>query len=94
MKKKPKFSFHVTVETHAQTGDVVAVYFQIRKGKAAVTKEHADGNLFADYDQRGELLGIELLAPCSAEVLDNIAREAPERRFVRKTVPQGMLVTV
>jgi len=90
--KKPEFSFRVTVETHDETGQVVAVYFQIRKGKPKTTKEYADGNLFADYDHRGDLLGIELLAPCKAAVLDKIAKDAPEKQFVRDAVPQGMLV--
>ncbi len=90
--KTPKFSFRVSVEAHDQTGEVMAVYFQIRKGKAKTTKEYADGNLFADYDQRGTLLGIELLAPCRAAVLDSIAKGGPEKRFVRDAIPRGMLV--
>jgi uncharacterized protein YuzE len=88
-----KFSFRVAVETHDLTGKVLAVYFQIRKGKTKVTKEYADGNAFADYDKHGELLGIELLAPCRASVLDKIAQQAPTKRFVRDAVPRGMLVT-
>lgn len=91
--KGSKFSFRVSVETENHTGRVMAVYFQIRKGKSSVTREYADGNAFADYNRRGELLGIELLAPCEAAVLDKIAKKAPERRFVRGAVPQGMLVT-
>ena len=90
--RAPKFSFHVNVETHDQTGEVLAVYLQIRKGKASTTREYADGNLFADYDKRGELLGIEMLAPCRAAVLDRIATEAQEKRFLRRAVPRGMLV--
>jgi uncharacterized protein YuzE len=90
--KTNKFSFGISVETRDQTGEVIAVYFQIRKGRAKVTREYADGNAFADYDKDGRLLGIEMLAPCSASVLDRIAKHAPERQFVRKTVPRGMLV--
>jgi len=86
-----KFSFKVTVETHDQTGELMAVYFQVRKGKVAVTKEHANGNVFADYDRRGRLLGMELLAPCKATVLDRIAQHASAKRFVRNSVPRGML---
>lgn len=89
---RKKFSFQMNVETHGQTGEVIAVYFQVRKGKIKVTKEYADGDAFADYDERGQLLGIELLAPCPASVLDTIAKQAPTRRFLRKAVPQGMLV--
>ncbi len=87
-----KFSFRISVETHDQTGKVVAVYFQVRKGKVKITKEYANGDAFADYDKRGHLLGIEILAPCRASVLDNIAKQKPEKQFVRNTIPQGMLV--
>ena len=59
-----KFSFRVNIETGDQTGKVLAVYFQIRTGKTKVTKEYADGSVFADDDKNGELLGIEMLAPC------------------------------
>jgi uncharacterized protein YuzE len=88
-----KFSFRVSIETNDQTGKVVAVYFQVRKGKTKVTKEYANGDAFADYDRRGNLLGIELLAPCRASVLDKIAQQTSTKRFVRGAVPQGMLVT-
>ena len=87
-----RFHFRVSVETHDQTGEVLATYFQVRKGKVAVTKEYADGNAFADYDRKGRLLGIELLAPCKAEVLDRIAKQATAKRFVRGAVPRAMLV--
>jgi uncharacterized protein YuzE len=88
-----KFHFQVSVETHDQTGEVIAVYFQVRKGKAKATKEYANGDVFADYDKDGRLLGIELLAPCRVSVLDRIAKQAPAKRFVRDAVPRGMLVT-
>ncbi len=90
--KTDKFSFGMSVETRDQTGEMVAVYFQIRKGRVKVTREYADGNAFADYDKHGRLLGIEMLAPCNAAVLDSIAKRAPEKKFVRKTIPRGMLV--
>jgi len=93
MNAKNDFSFRVSVETQDRTGAVLAVYLQIRKGKTKVTKEYADGDAFADYDKHGRLLGIELLAPCRASVLDTIAKQAPTKRFVRDAVPRGMLVT-
>lgn len=93
MSQKNKFFFQVAVETHDQTGAVIAVYFQIRKGKSKVTKEYANGDAFADYDKNGLLLGIELLAPCRASVLDSIAKQASAKRFLRDAVPRGMLVT-
>jgi uncharacterized protein YuzE len=90
--KTDEFHFRVSVETRNQTGEVLAVYFQVRKGKTKTTREHADGNVFADYDKHGKLLGFEVLAPCRASVLDNIAKQAPAKRFVHNVIPRGMLV--
>lgn len=86
-----KFSFRVSIETRDETGEMMAVYFQIRKGKTKTAKEYADGNVFADYDKHGHLLGIEMLGPCRESVLDRIAKAAPEKRFVRGAVPRGMI---
>ncbi len=55
-----KFNFRTNVEINERTGEVMAVYFQIRKGKVARVKEYAAGNVFGDYDRKGTLLGIEL----------------------------------
>jgi uncharacterized protein YuzE len=88
-----KFSFGVSVETKNDTGEVIAVYFQIRKGKAKTTKEYAGGDVFADYDKDGRLLGVEMLAPCQPSVLDKIAKLSAEKRFLRRAVPQGMLAS-
>jgi uncharacterized protein YuzE len=88
-----RFAFRISIETHDQTGQVIAAYFQIRKGKVNVTKEYADGAAFADYDKHGELLGIEMLAPCKVSVLDKIAQKTEVKRFVRGVVPRAMLVT-
>ncbi len=87
-----KIAFRISIETHDQTGEVIAAYLQIRKGRVKVTKEYADGAAFADYDKHGELLGIEMLAPCTVSVLNKIAQKTQERRFVRGAVPRAMLV--
>ena len=57
-----EFRFRVSVETNDHTGEIIAVYFQVRKGKVANTKERVQDTLFADYDRKGRLLGVELLA--------------------------------
>lgn len=91
--KNNGFCFRVDVDTHDQTGKVIAVYFHIRKGKVARTKECQEGVAYADYNRSGKLLGVELLAPCSVGVLDKIASQKPAREFMRSSIPQGMLVT-
>jgi hypothetical protein len=85
-----KPSFSINILTNEQTGDLMAVYFQIRKGKAAEVREFAEGAAFANYAKNGELLGIELLGPCRLAVLDKIAKESHVKRFIRKGIPRQM----
>jgi hypothetical protein len=75
------------------TGAAAAAYLQVRKGEVGQTKEVEEGVAFADYDPAGALLGIELLAPCPVEVLDQLIRGEPEsmRRFIRGVVPHQFL---
>ena len=91
------FSFEVSVMTENDTGDVLAVYFQIRKGKVHETREFADGVAFADYNKHGELIGVELLAPCNVSIVDQLARNetaAVRRRtksFMKSAGPRQMI---
>ena len=88
-----KFNFAMSVSTARTTGEVLAVYFQIRKGAVAETREFADGKAFADYGHKGQLLGIELLGPCEFSILDKIARKEPKaKRFLRRSIPREMAV--
>lgn len=89
---RDQFDFQVSVETDDQTGRVIAVYLRVREGKCHRTKEYSDGIVFADYDKRGKLLGIEILGRCRATVLNQIATLPSEKQFVRNSVPRGMLV--
>jgi hypothetical protein len=92
-----KFAFEVSVEVEDETGDVLAVYFRIRKGKSHESREFADGAAIADYDKRGWLLGIELLAPCSVTIVDKLAAGDPAevrsavKRFVKRTCPRDLI---
>jgi hypothetical protein len=87
------FCFEVTVETDKATGDILAVYFRVRRGKSVKVVEMADGNAFADYNSRGQLLGIELLGPCEVKVLDRMTRKEPKevRDFVRGAALREMV---
>jgi len=51
---KYNFEFSMSVETH--TGEPLAAYFRVRRGKVARTREFKDGILYADYNSKGELL--------------------------------------
>ncbi len=88
-----RFNFEMAVSIDKQTGALLAAYFRIRKGQVQQTKEFADGNAFADYDRRGRLLGIELLGPCTIEVLDKIARREPKAKlFLRRSIPRELAI--
>jgi hypothetical protein len=82
--EKPKFRLEVSYSE--ATGEPVAAYLRVREGKVAQTREVSAGAAFADYDAGGCLLGIELLAPCPAEVLERLSEAEPEpvRRFLRE----------
>ena len=90
-----QFGIDVTVEE--STGKPIAVYFQIRRGRVAETREFADGAAFGDYDCNGALLGIELLAPCRVEIVDQLAANEPAqlrqqtKRFMRKVGPRELI---
>jgi len=90
--KNGKHQFKIDIETDDETGDILAVYFQIRKGKSAEVREFCDGKAFADYNNKGELLGIELLAPCRLNLLDRIVGSEPKaKRFIKRTAPREMV---
>ncbi len=88
---KSEFNFGIRIEANDRTGEIMSVYWNIRKGKSASIKEFANGAAFADYSKAGKLLGIELLEPCSIEVLDKIAAQKPARKFLKDSIPRAML---
>jgi len=96
---KTKFTFRLSVETDDATGEVLAVYFQFRRGKTYENREFENGDVFADYNQRGELLGVEFLAPASVAVLNKVASQEPPdvrrktKRFVRDSGPRAFITT-
>jgi uncharacterized protein YuzE len=86
--------FGLDVSFSDATGEPVAAYLRIRDGQVATTEEVAEGAAFADYAADGLLLGVELLAPCSLEVMDRLgANESePVRRFLRGGAPRELIV--
>jgi uncharacterized protein YuzE len=85
---KKDFSFKVSVETNERTGQVMAAYFRIRKGKAETVKEFGNGALFANYGRDGELIGVEMLAPCEATVFDRITDRQQAKSFIKRNAPR------
>lgn len=89
-----KPSFAISVCTNEKTGDIMAVYFQVREGKATEVREHCEGAAFANYNRKGELIGVELLAPCKMSVLTRISKDANVKRFIREGIPRKMELVV
>lgn len=89
-----QFSFGVSVEVDNRTGRILAVYCRVRKGRHHETRELVANKVFADYNTRGELLGVELLAPISVAVLDRVTCNEPQSRdFIRRSVPREMALS-
>jgi hypothetical protein len=89
----------VTISTEDSTGDVLAAYFQIRKGRYDHVREFANGAAIADYDRHGYLLGMELLAPCKVQIVDEVAEKEPlemrsrVKHFLRNSGPRELVAT-
>lgn len=81
----------MSVTVNKTTGAITAVYFQVRTGKAAKTKELADGVMLADYNAKGDLLGVEMLGPCTSRVLDKIKVDRPALDFIRRSAPRELV---
>ena len=85
--------FRVVISTDKKTGEFLAAYFQVRRGRAAKVREYEDGNAIANFNEAGELLGIELLGPCRVQIVDKIAKKDLDvKRFVRANSPRRMLL--
>lgn len=86
-------SFKVDVSVDEASGRLLAAYFRVRRGKVADTGEVVDGRVNADYDAAGRLLGVEMLAPCAASVLDQLAAEPEVKAFIRRTAPAELALS-
>ncbi|MCI0682772.1 MAG: DUF2283 domain-containing protein [Gemmataceae bacterium] len=92
MSAKPKFQ--LLTEFDDETGEVLAAYLQVRDGDVSETVELAEGRANADYDSQGNLLGVELLAPCAFHVLDSLASQYHDEaiaNFIRKSPPRSLV---
>ena len=76
MRKQP-VGFEVSLSAR-DDGTVEAMYVQISDNPVAETRELDEDILLGDYDEKGELVGIEILAPVSLDAL--LAMVDPSRR--------------
>ena len=75
-------------------GTIEAAYVRLKEGKVAKTEEIVSDVLLADYNIRGALLGIEILAPVKIADLAKLIAEPqrrPFRRFIRQAAPGDLV---
>lgn len=86
-------AFEISV-TGREDGAIGVAYIRLKKGRVARTREIDGDALLADYDARGNLIGIEVLAPVRIPQLVGLVdenRRPSFRRFVRQCFPRGLL---
>jgi len=75
-------------------GTIEAAYVYLSKKKVARTKEIVEDALLADYDAKGQLIGIEILAPINITRIARLVEQpqrAPFLRFLRHSAPQELV---
>ena len=92
-----KLRFKASISLDEETGKLVAVYLRVREGTAEETVELEEDVANADYDAEdaeGQLLGVELLAPCAVQVLDKVTQSEPDdvREFLHASPPRAMVL--
>ncbi len=76
-------------------GTLQAVYIRLRRSKIARTKEVVEDVVMADYDVRGQLVGIEILAPVKLRIIRRLVdepRRRPFSRFVKEQAPADLVL--
>ncbi len=75
-------------------GTLETAYVRFQKGDVASTRELVEDTLIADYDSRGRLIGIEILAPVSLATLARqvgVARRSSFRKFLKHSAPRQLI---
>ncbi len=93
MGSRPAIGFEMSISAR-DDGTIEALYILVRDEKASRTKEIIEDILLADYNNRGQLIGIEVLAPVKIAKITMLVEEPrrrPFRRFVKEQAP-GELV--
>jgi uncharacterized protein YuzE len=93
MLKQGAIGFELSVNAR-NDGTLEAAYIQVSRASVARTREIVEDVLLADYDSRGRLVGIEILAPVKLSYLTKLvdrSRRAPFRRFVATSAPRDLI---
>jgi uncharacterized protein YuzE len=77
-----------------EDGTIEAVYISLSSKSVAKIEEIVDSTLLADYDGKGNLVEIEILAPVTMAELTQLVdqKKRPSfRRFIRQTAPGAFI---
>ena len=78
-----------------EDGTVETMYLVFSDAPVTTTREIDKDALLADYDEKGALVGIEILAPVSIAslvcLLDDPSRRESLARFLEKRAPQELV---
>ncbi len=94
MQTHPQRGFELSISASAD-GALQAVYIRLRRNKVARTKEIVADVVMADYDGRGQLIGIEILAPVKLRIIRRLVdepRRQPFSRFVKEQAPADLVL--
>ena len=89
MSSREIIGFEVSISGR-DDGTIEAVYVTFLPHKVAKTVEVKEDQLLVDYNRRGEVVGIEILAPIQIKALTDYVKDEkkkPFRKFIRTSVP-------
>jgi uncharacterized protein YuzE len=90
---KPIVGFELSVSGR-DDGTVEALYITLSAKKVVKTREVIPDVLLVDYDSRGDVVGIEILAPVKISRVTRLVdapRRRPLRRFIEESAPGEMV---
>jgi len=94
MRTQVPIGFEISISGN-DDGTLEAAYITLREGKAARTREIVEDIVLADYDSRGRLIGIEILAPVKLSKLTPLVEEKrrkPFRNFIKTQAPEDLVL--
>jgi uncharacterized protein YuzE len=75
-------------------GTIEAVYVRLSDRKVARSKEVVEGQLVVDYDRKGGVVGVEILAPVRIRSLTRLVEQParrPFKRFIEESIPRDFV---
>ncbi len=94
MASRKQVGFEMSISAR-DDGTIEAVYILVRDEKAVRTEEIVEDILLADYNSRGRLVGVEILAPVKIKRIASLVEEPrrrPFRRFIRERAPEELVL--